>query len=192
MKLVSDSSTLNYWYRSVPDILTLSSVVNGSITPDLLDFCTVYEDVMIFYLWLLTDLSFLHSMLGRIDWHTDSAHLLHWSHHGYPGFSGWLFSLPYLSKRLSNWVSQSCSIFQLFPFPSLSPKDRTFREWLSNYKWNHFPAEFRKAEILSCCSVTKLCLTLCDPTNCSTPGFPVLHYLLEFGQTHVHWFSDAI
>ena len=28
--------------------------------------------------------------------------------------------------------------------------------------------------------------------NCSTPGFPVLHYLLRFSQTHVHWVSDAI
>ena len=28
--------------------------------------------------------------------------------------------------------------------------------------------------------------------NCSTPGFPVLHYLLQFSQTHVHWVSDAI
>ena len=28
--------------------------------------------------------------------------------------------------------------------------------------------------------------------NCSTPGFPVLHYLLEFIQTHVHWVGDAI
>ena len=30
------------------------------------------------------------------------------------------------------------------------------------------------------------------PHNCSTPGFPVLHYLPEFAQTHVHWVSDAI
>ena len=36
------------------------------------------------------------------------------------------------------------------------------------------------------CSVTKSCLTLFDPMDCSTPGFPVLHYLLEFAQTHVH------
>ena len=28
--------------------------------------------------------------------------------------------------------------------------------------------------------------------DCSTPGFPVIHYLLEFVQTHIHWFSDAI
>ena len=45
----------------------------------------------------------------------------------------------------------------------------------------------------SCChSVTKLCPTLCDPMDGSTPGFPVLHYLLEFAQTHVHWVGDAI
>ena len=32
----------------------------------------------------------------------------------------------------------------------------------------------------------------CDPVDCSMPGFPVLHCLLEFAQTHVHWVSDAI
>ena len=46
---------------------------------------------------------------------------------------------------------------------------------------------------LSCCfSVSKSCPTVCDPMDCSTPGFPVLHYLLEFAQTQVHWVSDAI
>ena len=43
-----------------------------------------------------------------------------------------------------------------------------------------------------CCSVTQSCLTLCDPMDCSTPGFPVLHSLLEFAQTHVHLVGDAI
>ena len=28
--------------------------------------------------------------------------------------------------------------------------------------------------------------------DCSTPGFPVLHYLPEFAQTHVHRVGDAI
>jgi len=28
--------------------------------------------------------------------------------------------------------------------------------------------------------------------DCSMPGYPVLHYLLEFAQTHVHWVDDAI
>ena len=43
-----------------------------------------------------------------------------------------------------------------------------------------------------CCSVTKLCLTLCDPMDCSTLGFLVLRYLPEFAQIHVHWVGDAI
>ena len=41
-------------------------------------------------------------------------------------------------------------------------------------------------------SVAQLCLTLCDPMNCSTPGLPVHHQLPEFTQTHVHQVDDAI
>ena len=41
-------------------------------------------------------------------------------------------------------------------------------------------------------SVTQSCLTLCDPMDCSTPGFPVHHQLPEPTQTHVHHVSDAI
>ena len=44
----------------------------------------------------------------------------------------------------------------------------------------------------SCCSVAQSCPTLCDPMDCSVPGLPVLHHLLEFAQTHVHWISDAM
>ena len=43
-----------------------------------------------------------------------------------------------------------------------------------------------------CCSVTQLFPALCNPMDCSTPGFPVLHHLPEFDQTHVHWVGDAI
>ena len=41
-------------------------------------------------------------------------------------------------------------------------------------------------------SVAQSCPTLCDPMNRSTPGLPVHHQHLEFTQTHVHQFSDAI
>jgi len=41
-------------------------------------------------------------------------------------------------------------------------------------------------------SVTQLCLTLCDPMDCSIPGIPVLHQLPELAQTHVHWVGNAI
>ena len=41
-------------------------------------------------------------------------------------------------------------------------------------------------------SVTQLCLTLCDPMNCSTPGLPVHTKFPEFTQTHAHQVGDAI
>ena len=41
-------------------------------------------------------------------------------------------------------------------------------------------------------SVAQLCPALCNPMNCSTPGFPVCHQLLESAQTYVHWVGDAI
>ena len=45
----------------------------------------------------------------------------------------------------------------------------------------------RKASGYPCCfSITRLCSTLCDPIDCSMPGFPVLHHLPRFVQTDVH------
>ena len=41
-------------------------------------------------------------------------------------------------------------------------------------------------------SVTQLRLTLCNPMDCSMPGFPVHHQLLEPTQTHVRHVGDAI
>ena len=40
--------------------------------------------------------------------------------------------------------------------------------------------------------VAQLCLTLCNPMDCSMPGLPVHHQLPEFTQTHVYWVSDVI
>ena len=40
--------------------------------------------------------------------------------------------------------------------------------------------------------VARLCLTLCNPMDCSMPDFPVHHQLQELAQTHVHQVSDAI
>ena len=42
------------------------------------------------------------------------------------------------------------------------------------------------------CSIAQSCLTLCDPMDCSTPGFPVCHHLPELAQIHVLQVSDAI
>ena len=51
---------------------------------------------------------------------------------------------------------------------------------------------FSILEIFQFSSVTQLCPTLCDPIDCSTPGFPVHHQLPELALTHVHRVNDAI
>ena len=69
--------------------------------------------------------------------------------------------------------------------------------------WEHtpvfLPRESRGQRSLAGCGpsvqfspVTQLCLTLYDPMNCSMPGLPVHHQLLESTQTQVHWVGDAI
>ena len=41
-------------------------------------------------------------------------------------------------------------------------------------------------------SVTQLCPTLSDTMDCSMPGLPVHHQLLELTHIHIHWVSDAM
>ena len=47
-------------------------------------------------------------------------------------------------------------------------------------------------ESCCCCSIAKSCQTLCDLMDCSTSGFPVLHYLLEFVQIHGHLVGNPL
>ena len=63
---------------------------------------------------------------------------------------------------------------------------------LLHCRWILYQLSYQGSPSICCCAVTESCLTPCDPMDCSIPGFPVLHYLLEFAQTHVHWVSDAI
>ena len=55
------------------------------------------------------------------------------------------------------------------------------------------PSSFSSSPKLCCCCWTaKSWAALCNPMDCSSPGFPVLHYLLELAQIHVHWVGDSI
>ena len=59
--------------------------------------------------------------------------------------------------------------------------------------WIKFAHSFSHPNLSPCCCpVIWWYLTLCNPKNCSTPGFPVLHHLPELAQAHVQWVSDAI
>ena len=52
--------------------------------------------------------------------------------------------------------------------------------------------KIKGVKVYCCYSVPKSCPTLCNPMDCSTPGFPVHHQLLEPAQMRVHRVSDAI
>ena len=67
-----------------------------------------------------------------------------------------------------------------------------FKEGCSELDFCSLLEGLSRISCVCCCSVAKLCLTLCDPMDCSTPGSPVLHCLPEFVQTPVHWVGDAV
>ena len=77
-------------------------------------------------------------------------------------------------------------------------KHYLFRETLSHPKSispNSFPlplSSFTVFIVVQFSSVAQLCLTPCDPMDCSMPGFLVYHRLSELAQTHVHLVSDII
>lgn len=61
-----------------------------------------------------------------------------------------------------------------------------FTDSIKNINWAPVLCQALFWPLDHCCSVTKLCSTLCDPMDCNTPGFHVLHYLSEFAQIIVH------
>ena len=84
-----------------------------------------------------------------------------------------------------------CNVYVLFlifiwvvdPLPLL---------YICFYHWDFFSLCIFSYFLLCCCSVAQSWLTFCNPMDCSTPGFPVLHHLPEFAQTHVHWVEAVI
>ena len=94
-----------------------------------------------------------------------------------------------LQARTLEWVAIS------FSRGSSWPRDQTQSQSLQTGSLLPEPRGKPHLRVLSSVqfsSVTQLCLTLCDPMDCSTPGFPVHNQLPELSQTHVHWVGDAI
>ena len=88
-------------------------------------------------------------------------------------------------KFIARFDTNEMQVLQLCPFLF------GFLFWppSSLHFYVHFSVNF---SICCYCSVTKLCLALYDFKDYSTAGSPVLHYLPEFAQIHVHWIGDAI
>ena len=102
-------------------------------------------------------------------------------------------------KSQMNWATKFCLIHHIhltscqLTTTSSSISTTFCRENASIIsKWQKMLFGSLSNHVFCCCSVTKLCPALCNPMACSTPGFFVLLYLLEFAQTHVSGVSDAI
>ena len=86
-----------------------------------------------------------------------------------------MFVWNYLAFSMIQWKSIWSLVSLLFLNPS----------------WKSGSSQFMYCWSLQFSSVTQLCPTLWDPIDCSTPGFPVRHQLLELAQTHVHQVGDV-
>ena len=111
-----------------------------------------------------------------------------------------LHSLGTYKYQHSTQKASSCVYLKI---PLLPGKSSLLRAADSHDEWNGWKGtlytflpllSFQELYLRCCCfcSVAKFCLTLCDPMDCSMPGFPVHHYFPEFAQINVHWVGDAI
>ena len=86
------------------------------------------------------------------------------------------FHIPQALGGVQSFFTHKCYVIALFFFCLL----------VFQYLLNQLPVSVPFS------SVTQSCLTLCNPTDCSTPGFPVHHQLPQLAHIHVHWVGDAI
>ena len=96
------------------------------------------------------------------------VHLLHWQMSSLP-------LVPPEKPNVNTWILKSEG-------RNISQIEKTVEE----------TGDIQSLSSVQFSPVTQSCSTLCEPTNHSMPGLPVLHQLLEFIQTHVHWVNDAI
>ena len=101
------------------------------------------------------------------------------------------FESKYKLEQDKTWVWADPAL------PTTCP-ERYFLDKLENFLSRQINWSWKMEKLLGhsphfCChSVAKSCPILRHPVDCSTPGSPVLHRLLEFDQIHVHWVTDAI
>ena len=121
-----------------------------------------------------------------------TIHLQFWR----PRYNSWVRNFPWRRKWQLTPVFLPGDFHGLRGLASYSPrslKESDMTEQLTEINMKEPDSGFVTYNLVSekilkfgcCCSGAKLCPTLCNPMNCSTPGFPVLHYFLEFAQTHV-------
>ena len=133
-------------------------------------------------LCILSHLNYLKTMIEKPLHAVHYAEILQdliWSQRVRQWLSDFHFHPAMIFLCLHAVFAQSLNQVQLFATP-----------WTVAHQRDSLPTP--KLRLFQFSSVAQLCLTLCDPMDCSTPGLPVHHQLPEFTQSHVHWVGDAI
>ena len=90
-------------------------------------------------------------------------------------FKSIIYTKEYYSARKRKKATGTCN-----------NKDKTQRQYVEQNKLDTKEDTHYSSVHYQFSSVAQLYLTLCDPMDCSTPGFPVHHQLSDLAQTHVH------
>ena len=99
----------------------------------------------------------------------------------------WLKHHPWENLAMVGKVEKNPPALKCF-FPTV----KDFSSAVSLAKQVRKPASLQGHQSVQFSSVALSCPTLCDPMDCSTPGFPVHHQLPELAATHIHPVGEAI
>ena len=104
--------------------------------------------------------------------------------------------MVYYSTTFSKYIHSHWEYFEKTICKKLkNTLENYYKATIHTHTYTLFECSFSTMLLVSAVqfsSVSRLCQTLCNPRNHSTPGLPVHHQLLEFTQTHVHRGGDAI
>ena len=96
------------------------------------------------------------------------------------------------SSAITSWQIDGETMETVTDFIFLGSKITTDSDCSLKIKRHMLLGRKTMTKLVQFSSATKPCMILCDPIDCSMPGFPVCHQLLELAHTHVHGVSDAI
>ena len=134
---------------------------------------------LMFSLWCSVRSLICWNLVSRRLWGLVSGHAAKWGFVFVTAASGGSTTPRLLAKNSWGW--------------NVSMTQNKWIQTLNPCKGQLYTAHFKnRSSVLGSCSVTKSCLTLCNPMDCSALGSSVFHCLLKFAQIHVPWVSSAI
>ena len=164
------------WLFATPWIIAHQAPLSSTISQSLLKFMSTESVMLSNHLLICCPILLLPSIFPCIRiFFSESALHIRWPRY-------WSFSFSNSpSNEYSVLVSFRIDLFHLLAVQG------TLRSLLQHHSLKtSIQNHINDIGYLCCCSVVKSCPTVCDPMDCSTPDFLVLHYLLEFAQIHVH------